>query len=186
MKRDWLLYLVIFSLALNAGTIGTFAYLRWKDQQWAPPPPPPASAPLPFRKLLGKLQLDRQQRRDLWRLGPKHRRKIRVYRRELAQKRRELFSLMKKKNLPQWPPVQAKVKEISNLQLQLELEMVHHLLQVQKQLKPKQRQVLINHLEKRLVHVWGRHGRPGMRHRLRHMPGRPPGPPPPPGPPGPK
>lgn len=64
MKRDWLLYLVIFSLALNVGTIGTFAYLRWKDRQWAPPPP--HSAPMPFRKLMGKLQLDRQQRRVLW------------------------------------------------------------------------------------------------------------------------
>ena len=47
MKRDWLLYLVIFSLALNVGTISTFAYLRWKDRQWAPPPS--ASAPMPSR-----------------------------------------------------------------------------------------------------------------------------------------
>ena len=30
MKRDWLLYLMIFSLALNVGAIGTFAYLYWQ------------------------------------------------------------------------------------------------------------------------------------------------------------
>ena len=180
MKRDWLLYLVIFSLALNVGTIGPFAYLRWQDRQWAPPPP--HSAPMPFRKLMGKLQLDRQQRRVLRRLAPEHRRKIREYRRELAQRRRELFSLMKQENLPKWPPVQAKVREISNLQLQLEEEMVRHLLEVQKNLKPKQRQVLLKHLEKRLGRFWGRHGPPGIRHR----PWRGPGPPHPPGPPGPR
>jgi hypothetical protein len=32
VKQNWLIYLVIFSLALNLGTIGTFAYLRHQDQ----------------------------------------------------------------------------------------------------------------------------------------------------------
>jgi len=176
MRRDWLLYLVIFSLALNVGTIGTFAYLRWQDRQ--EPPLPTESAPMPFRKLLGELQLDHQQRQTLWGMAPEHRRKIREFRRELAQQRQQLFSLMKQENLPQWPLVQAKIKEISNLQFQLEEEMVRHLLEVQKNLKPEQRQVLLNHLEKRLAHFWGGHGR-GMRHRpwrgpMRHPP--PPGP----------
>ena len=180
MKRDWLLYLVIFSLALNVGTIGTFAYLRWQDRQ-AAAPPPAESAPMPLRKLLGELQLDRQQRQTLWRMGPEHRRKIREYRQQLAQRRQELFSLMRQETLPEWPPVQAKIKEISSLQSQLEEEMVRHLLNVQKHLKPEQRQVLMNHIEKRLAHLWGRRGRPGMRHGPWRGPGRHPGPPEPTG-----
>ena len=32
MKRDWLIYLVMFSLALNLGTIGTIVYLRSQDR----------------------------------------------------------------------------------------------------------------------------------------------------------
>jgi len=176
MKRDWLLYLVIFSLALNVGTIGTFAYFRWQDRQ--PPPAPPGEASLPFRELLGKLELDQQQRQDLWRLAPGHRHKVREYRRALAQKRRELMGLLKQETMPPWPPVQAKVREISELQLRLEEEMVNHLLEVQKVLKPPQRQVLMIHLEQRLGHFWGGRGR-GM-----GGPGGGPGQPCPPGAPG--
>ena len=45
MKRNWLIYLVIFSLALNLGTIGTFAYLRHQDQQQQAAARAPAAAP---------------------------------------------------------------------------------------------------------------------------------------------
>ena len=37
MKRNWLLYLVMFSLALNLGTIGALVYFRYQP----PPGPPP-------------------------------------------------------------------------------------------------------------------------------------------------
>jgi Spy/CpxP family protein refolding chaperone len=183
MKRDWLLYLVIFSLALNVGTIGTFAYLRWQDQQVAPPPP--EMAPLPFRKLMRKLDLDREQRQALRRMVPEHHRKVRELHKKLAQHRQELFGLFKQQNLPDWPPIQSKVREIGGLQLRLQEEMVHHLLEVQKNLNPEQRQVLVTNLEKRLSRFRGRRGR--HRGPMRHMwgPGSPPGPPGPLGPPGP-
>ena len=162
MRRDWLLYLVIFSLALNLGTIGTFAYLRWQDQQEVPTPA--EEAPMPFRKMLWQLNLDQQQRQCLKSLAPEHRRKVRELLQELAQQRRELFALLKQENLPPWPPVQTKIHEIGGLQIRLEEEKVQHLLEVQKNLKPEQRQVLMIHLEKRLSPFWGKHGRHrGMR-----------------------
>ena len=44
MKRDWLIYLLMFSLALNLGTIGTIVYLRYQDHpQVAASPMPPKS-----------------------------------------------------------------------------------------------------------------------------------------------
>ena len=36
MKRNWLLYLVIFSLALNLGTIGALVYFRYPASSGAP------------------------------------------------------------------------------------------------------------------------------------------------------
>jgi Spy/CpxP family protein refolding chaperone len=183
MRRDWLLYLVIFSLALNLGTIGTLVYLRW---QAPPPPPPPEAAPLPFRQMLGELNLNPQQRQLLRGMAPEHWRQVRELHQELTRQRRELFALIKQDNLPDWPPVQAKIREIGSLQLRLEETKVQHLLEVQKNLTPEQRRLLVTNLERRLSPFWGR----GGRHRGHLRPSRDPGdglpcpPGPPPGPPG--
>ena len=178
MKRDWLLYLVIFSLALNLGTIGTFAYLHW--QGWSEPPAPPEAAPLPFRKLMRELNLDRQQHQVLRAMAPEHRRKVRELQGELAQQRLELFALIKQDRLPDWPPVQVKIREVGGLQIRLEEEKVHHLLEVQKNLRPEQRQILLTQLEKRLPQCCpgGRDRGRGMMRRMRNFRG--------PGPPGPR
>jgi len=193
MKRDWLLYLVIFSLALNVGVLSTFAYLHLRGP--AAPPPPPEAAPMPFRHLMQELNLDTQQRQALRALAPEHWRKVRELQQGLLQERQELFALIKQDNLPEWPPVQAKIREIGNLQTQLEEEKVHHLLDIQKDLRPEQRQVLITQLEKRLPQCCGpgagRGRGMGMMRRMRGpgqglgppgaTPGAPPGPACPPG-----
>jgi Spy/CpxP family protein refolding chaperone len=181
MKRNWLLYLVIFSLALNLGTIGTLVYMRWHPPP--PPPPPPEAAPMPFRQMLGELQLNPQQRQLFRGMAPEHWRKVRELQQELARQRQELFALIKQDNLPDWPPVQTKIREIGSLQLRLEEAKVQHLLEVQKNLTPEQRRLLVTNLERRLSPFWGQ----GGRHRgpMRHLrqPGQEPGPPCPPGPP---
>lgn len=191
MRRDWLLYLVICSLALNLGTIGTFAYLYW--QRPPGPPPPLEGVPIPFHQLLRDLNLDAQQRQTLKALAPEHWRKVREFQDELAQERQTLVTLFKQGNLPDWPSVQAKVKEISTLQCQLEEEKVHHLLEIQKNLRPDQRQVLVTQLEKRVAQCCepGRGRGRGMMRRQRGPgqgygpqgppPGPPPGDTPPPG-----
>jgi len=182
MNRNWLLYLMIFSLALNAGAIGTFVYLYVQGPPG--PPPPPEAAPMPFRHLLREMNLDQQQRQTLKAMAPEHRRKVRGLEQELLQERQELFALIKQENLPEWPPVEAKVKEINNLQLQLEEEKVHHLMDIQKNLRPEQRQVLITQLEKRLPQCCGpgrgrgmgrMRGRGGGHNHGRHGPPGPPG-----------
>ena len=184
MMRDWLMYLVIFSLALNAGVLGTFAYQHWRGQPG--PPPPLEAAPLPFSQLMRELDLDTQQRQAMKAMAPEHWRKVRGLQQELLQQRQELFALIKQDNLPEWPPVEGKIREIGNLQVQLEEEKVHHLLDVQKNLRPEQRHMLITHLEKRLPQCCG--GGPGRgRGMMRNIrePGPGLGPPCPPGPMGP-
>lgn len=188
MKRDWLLFLVIFSLALNLGTVGTFVYLRHQDRQTraAKEELPPIS----MREMWRRLDLDQQQRQNLRLLVPEHFRRVRALRGDLAEKRQELFTLLKRETAPDWPTVQAKIREVSELQGKLEEEIVQHLLTVQKQLKPEQRAVFVDLMEKRLRPFDGRMGPMGPR-RGRHGPpggmrpgpgvGFPPPPPPEPG-----
>ena len=169
MKRDWLLYLVIFSLALNVGTIGALAYFKWQErqaQEKAEYTPGPGAGPragrgepaLPFRELLDKLNLEADQRQTMWRLMTEQRRQVMSLRRSLAERRGALFALLKQPELPEWEKVQTAIREINELQGKLEEEMVRHLLEVQTHLRPEQRQVLLSHLEQRLSHFWGGRG----------------------------
>jgi len=164
MKRNWLLYLAIFSLALNFGTIGTLVYLRYTDQRPAAPPEGPP--PMPLREMWGALNMDPDQRQALGGLLPEHRRRVMESRRELAQKRQELFDLVKGE-APPWSAVQTKVQEISALQGRLEEEMVRFLLEVKKQLRPEQQAAFADLVQQRLAkprgglgHGFGPHGPP--------------------------
>lgn len=170
MKRDWLIYLVIFSLALNLGTIGTFAYLRHQDQQQKATAQ--ATPPLPLRSLWRELNLDNSQRQTLRGLFPEHHRKVSEIRQELAQKRQELFNLIQNDAAPV-NAIQAKVREISALQGRLEEEMVHFMLALRKNLNPQQQAAFLRLVQTRLCGVddgacgpmgpgFGRHRGPGM------------------------
>jgi Spy/CpxP family protein refolding chaperone len=169
VKRNWLLYLVIFSLALNLGTISTFAYLRYQDEakQVGGQPPPP----LPLRSLWRELNMDNSQRQALRRLFPEHRRKVAEIRQELAQKRQELFDLIRGDSTP-WSAIQAKIQEISALQGRLEEEMTRFMLALKQNLNPEQQAAFLNQLQARLCGPeaacgpmgpgFGRHRNPGM------------------------
>ncbi len=152
MKRNWLLYLVIFSLALNLGTIVTLVYLRYQDkaQRLAMEPPPP----LAMHSLWGTLKLDPEQRQAVRGLFPEHRARVIELRGELFKKRRELFGLIKAE-APSMAPVQAKVKEISELQGKLEQELVRFLLEFKKRLKPEQEAVFLDQMQTRWDKVLG-------------------------------
>ncbi|MFA4901994.1 MAG: periplasmic heavy metal sensor [Desulfobaccales bacterium] len=188
MKRDWLIYLVIFSVALNLGTIGTFAYLRHQDQQQNVLAQ--STPPLPLRALWSELNLDSSQRQALHGLFPEHRRKVGEIKQELAQKRQELFNLIQNEATPM-SAIQAKVKEISNLQGSLEEEMVRFMLAFRKTLNPQQRTAFLSKVQTHLCGPegacgpmgpgFGRHRGPGMRQGMGRGMG--PGPPPQGGPP---
>jgi Spy/CpxP family protein refolding chaperone len=184
VKRNWLLYLVIFSLALNFGTIATLVYLRYQDnaQRLAQENPPPIA----MRALWGTLNLDQAQRQAVRGLFPEHRAKVTELRGELSQKRRELFGLIKGE-APAMAPMQAKVREISDLQGKLEEELVRFLLEFKKRLKPEQRAAFLDQMQTRWDKALGgpfglMDGR-GPRHGPGHGPGMgsPPGMCPPPG-----
>jgi len=178
VKRNWLLYLVIFSLALNFGTIGTFVYLRYQDKTATLSPDAPA--PLAIRALWRTLNLDGSQRRTLHNLLPEHRGKVAEIRGVLAQKRQELFELLQAEP-PEAAAIHAKVREISDLQGKLEEELVRFLLEFKKHLKPEQNAAFLalvrTRLDKALGDLCGpRRGRgPGRGPGLGPPPGRGPG-----------
>jgi Spy/CpxP family protein refolding chaperone len=187
VKQNLLLYLVIFSLALNVGTIGTFAYLRHQDQLVRAAAAPP---PLPLRSLWRQLDLNASQRQALHALVPGHRQRVGAIRLQLDEKRRELFNLIQQNATA--AAIQAKVREISALQGNLEEEMVRFMLALKKNLNPQQQAAFMSRVQSRLCgprgcrmrpefgRFHGRHGRgPGMGRGL--GPGGGPPPPPPPG-----
>jgi Spy/CpxP family protein refolding chaperone len=168
VKRNWLLYLVIFSLALNLGTIGTFAYLRSQDQR--PEAVNQAQPPLPLRALWRELNMDASQRQALGSLFPEHRRKVREVRQELAQKRQELFDLIKEDH-PSQSAIQAKIREISSLQGNLEEEMARFMLEFKQHLKPEQHAAFLNLVQTRLGCDRRGPGRPWGHRGMRGGPG---------------
>ena len=176
MKRNWLLYLVIFSLALNFGTIGTFAYLRYQDQKQRLTRELPL--PLLLRDLWQTLKLDEGQRQALHELVPDHRARVAAIRKDLFLKRYELFDLLKGE-APDQAAIRAKIGEISDLQGKLEEELVRFLLEVRKNLKPQQNTVFLDLVRSRLDRALCGPGGPwgGWRGPWRGGPGL--GPPPP-------
>jgi Spy/CpxP family protein refolding chaperone len=164
VKRNWLLYLVIFSLALNFGTIGAFVYLRYQDREqrlYHGMPPP-----LPMRALWGALKLEDSQRQALRGLLPEHRSKIAEIHNALFPKRQELFDLLKGET-PDMPAVRVKIGEISALQGELEEEQIRFLLEIRKGLKPEQKVAFLDLIQHRLNQTlagsWGPPGWPGPR-----------------------
>ena len=156
MKRNFWICLLVFSLALNLGGLAAFGYLRLQGHGEAmtgqgPLPPPP-------QEIWRTLNLEREQRRVLEGLLPEHRRRVRDLRAELAQKRFELFEMLKE-GAGVWPGIQEKVKEVSTLQRKLEEEVLRFSLAFQEHLKPEQRAAFLTFVERRMPNVQGGKGR---------------------------
>jgi Spy/CpxP family protein refolding chaperone len=139
--------LLIFSLALNLGTAGALAFLRFQDRQKANVTS--GQQPMPLMDLCNLVKLDTAQLEAIKGLLPEHKRRLLETRRELAQKRRELFEWIASEAPPN-SAIQKKVQEISNLQGSLEEEIVRFLLEVKQQLKPEQQAAFLSLVQRRL------------------------------------
>jgi len=148
MKRNYWICLLVFSLALNLGGLATFAYMRYQDRaSWREP-----TQLQPFREMWGLLNLEPGQEQALESLLPEHRHRIQDLRTALAQKRLELFDMVKE-GTTAWPTMQEKVTEVSALQGKLEEEVLRFSLAFQEHLKPEQRTAFIAFVENRMLGV---------------------------------
>lgn len=156
MKRNYWICLLVFSLALNLGGLATFAYLRYQHR-------PPLGEPMqlqPLREMWGLLNLEPGQQQALGGLIPEHRRLVQEMRRELAEKRRYLFDLTKQ-GASAWPAIQGKIREVTDLQVKLEEEVLRFCLACQEHLKPEQKVAFLNLMERRMFSGQGGKGRMG-------------------------
>jgi Spy/CpxP family protein refolding chaperone len=147
MKRDWLLYLVIFSLALNLGMVGTYVYSRYQEKLESVQPEGQVSGGKGH--LFHTLSMDPEQKEIFHRLFPPHRQEVTKLRKEIGRQRSELFDLLKPPH-PSEEMITAKIKEISNSQGELEKETVRFLMAVKKTLRPEQQEMLLNLVGQRL------------------------------------
>jgi len=154
MKRNYWICLLVFSLALNLGGLAAFAYMRYQDR--ASPQEPRQLQP--FREMWGPLNLEPGQKQALRSLLPEHRRRVQDLRRELTLKRRGLFDLTKQ-GASAWPAIQGKIREVSDLQVRLEEEVLRFSLAFQEHLKPEQRTAFIAFMERRMASAPGGKGR---------------------------
>ncbi len=144
MKRNWLLYLVIFSLALNLGTIGALVYFRFQ-----PPPMAEDQPPVGFFKFLHSLNLDPEQQQLLKQSFPAHRQQIKALRQQLNQQRQQLYELINQPQ-PNEAEIAAQITAINNTQNALEQEMARFLLELKRHLRPDQQELLLQRVGQRL------------------------------------
>jgi Spy/CpxP family protein refolding chaperone len=161
MKKNWLVYLVIFSLALNLGTLGAFIYFRLQ------PPPEPllereGRPPGGFMEFLRSLNLDPEQQKLLKANFPAHRQQIKELRQQLNQQRQKLYEYINQPQ-PNESEIAAQITHINNIQNALEQEMARFLLQVKQNLRPEQQELLLQRVGQRLCGP-GFCGRNGNRH----------------------
>jgi|UniRef100_A0A7V6A0R9 Spy/CpxP family protein refolding chaperone len=146
-KRSWLVYLLVFSLALNLASLGTVAYLG--RQAVHDSGRRPAGPPLTVKELCRSLPLQREQCQQLRSMMPEHQKQRQELRMALAREQRDLWELMKQGSSP-WPAIQSKIKDISLLQTKMEEEAVQLSLQFQRHLQPEQRIIYLSLLERQL------------------------------------
>ncbi len=179
MKKNWLVYLVIFSLALNIGTIGALLYFRFQ-----PSPELPLMADgRPHGGFIGFLQslnLDDEQQKLLKKTFPVHRQQIKELRQQLNQQRQKLYELINQPQ-PNESEIAAQITAINNIQNALEQEMARFLLELKQNLRPEQQELLLQRVGQRLCGPGscgpngGGHGRRMHRCRDRMCPPEPAG-----------
>lgn len=148
MSRQWLKYLLIFSLSINVGGVATFLYSRFQNWQ---PPISNQEAPSPaLKELVTLLNLDPEQREMFQKIFSTHRQNMQVWHREIELKRQELLTLLKDGN-SSWPDFQAKLEELRDLQFKAEEASLRFFLELRQDLKPDQREACNNFMECRLL-----------------------------------
>lgn len=162
MTRNWLLAALIFSVALNLGVLGAWAYFTLPRPSQPPPPPGPKGWASPgLAPLLHELNLEPEQKALVEQYFQGRRQEMLTLRQRLGQTRLELLNLLRAES-PDEAALAAKIQEIAALQGQLELHLAQGLVAALKILRPEQKRFLLERLQQRLCcppehrRRWGR------------------------------
>ncbi len=149
MRQKWLLYALLFSVAINVAAVGTLVYY-WVGPHGRTLVGPPKPHPGGLEEALG---LSPSQKTTLDSLRARYFRQLRPLRQQLRQERRLLSELMDKETVDSLA-LRAHVQKIAELQAQMELLTVKHIREVSRVMTPEQREKFHKLLRERM---WRHH-----------------------------
>ena len=133
MRSRWLVYVLIFSVAVNIAAVGTLVYY------WTRPGRPPGGFRHgPKRDLAAMLDLEKAQQVQLDSLRRVYFERLKPLRKELRRERARLSAVLEQ-NAVDSLILKQHIARIAELQARVELETAKHLHQMQKLLTPEQR-----------------------------------------------
>ncbi|MBN1883508.1 MAG: periplasmic heavy metal sensor [Deltaproteobacteria bacterium] len=144
MSRNTLIILLILSVALNLGLIGTMALRHVVTPETTISPDS-----FGFHTWLGDGMLDDAQRETIDEIISKNQEEMNDIKNELSQKRFELTELMRQDE-PDPDAVELKIAEIADLQRELEQMIAEQMMEVHAVLTPEQAEIFTTHMEERL------------------------------------
>ncbi len=165
MSRKTLIVLLILSIGINLGLLGFMAYDAVREARWFSERPP-----LPH--WLGSIEgLTPEQIEQMHTIMAQGKEPIGKLRDELSRKRYELGTLISQPN-PDPAAIDAKIAEISGIQVQMERLIVQQIIAIRQVLTPEQQQKLSEYMSQHMMAPGGpgpgtggwRHGG-AMRHR---------------------
>jgi len=140
MKKK--LTIILLIIGFSAGIIlGLFIPHLWRKEM--------RPRPGPNHFLARYLSLSDSQREKMESLNGPFYAKIGKIRTQLGQERAELSDLLGE-SLPDQEKIEIKINKITSLQMQLEREIINHLVEIQKILTPEQRTKFLSFMRRRL------------------------------------
>ncbi|MCD4813930.1 periplasmic heavy metal sensor [bacterium] len=149
MKAKWLIILLLFSLAINGGIIGTIIYhhvLGGKQYRHQNNFLVRAVFGL---KVRNKLNLSQEQNQALKQIRVNARNEISEIREELYQARNELLTALAETEVEQ-EQIEKHLGNISNLQDQWHEKVVENVLQAKDKLTPEQQKIFMKSIKQRI------------------------------------
>ncbi len=149
MRQKWLLYALLFSVAINIAAVGTLVYY-WVGPHGRSAAWPPKSHRGGFEETLG---LSSSQKVALDSLRARYFRELRPLRRQLHKERRRLSELMEKDTVDSLA-LKTEARRIAELQAQMELLTMKHIREMANVMTPEQKEKFHKLLRERM---WRHH-----------------------------
>ena len=155
MKLKILIGVLVFLVAVNLATIGSYIYFRFqhKPAEFVPDFPERFSRP-------PHLDLDRDQMHQLLELRKGFEEDTRQISEEIANVREEIYQILKQDSI-QMDVVEEKLHKVAMLRMEIEKIAITKLVEARHYLSPQQ----VDHLYRFLLMESPRHMRPGLRGR---------------------
>ena len=144
MKVKILVGALLFLIAVNLATIGSYVYFRFSANNSRPFFNREYMSRQPFGRGPGpRLQLDRQQRQQLFKLLSEFRKETEPQRKNIDSLEKETFRLMQKSPVPM-DSIDANLKHIADIRFEISQQIIKKLMTAKSYLTPRQQHQFYN------------------------------------------